>query len=120
MDVELDTVAQWRKAHAKLMNKGLEEQVQERMIVDGLMPGPADGPNGTIVRSPAPPRELLLAFQYGGLIHWGKHKDALSALQSDPYFAAVSDMAMRASALDFAHFYIGFAALLERALGAGT
>jgi hypothetical protein len=26
-------------------------------------------------------------------------------------------MAMRAAALDFAHFYIGFAALLEHALG---
>ncbi len=115
--IELDVVAQWRKAHAKLMNKSLEEHVQEQMIADGLMPGPADGPDAMVVRDPAPPRELLLAFQYGGLIHWGKHKGALSALQSDPYFAAVSDMAVRASALDFAHFYIGFAALLERALG---
>ncbi len=115
---ELEVVSQWHKAHAKLMNKSLEEQVQEQMIADGLMPGPADGPNSMVVRDPASPRELLLAFQYGGLIHWGKHhKAALSALQADPFTAAMSDMAMRAAALDFAHFYIGFAGLLAHALG---
>lgn len=114
---ERDVVTRWQKAHTKLNNKGLEEHVQEQMIEDGLMPGPADGPDGNVVRDPASPRELLLAFQYGGLIHWGKHKDALRALQRDPFHAALADMAMRAAALDFAHFYIGFALLLEHALG---
>jgi hypothetical protein len=107
---------QWRKAHAGLTNKSLEERVQEQMIQDGKMPGPADGPNTTVVRDPASPRELLLAFQYGGLIHWGKHRTALAALQRDPFEAAMSDMAMRAAALDFSHFYLGFAVLIERAL----
>lgn len=114
---ERAVLSRWHKAHSKLMNKSLEEQVQEQMIADGRMPGPADGPDSAVVRDPASPRELLLAFQYGGLIHWGKHKDALSALQADPFIAAISDLAMRAAALDFAHFYIGFAVLLEHALG---
>ncbi len=114
----LDVVNQWRKAHAKLRNKSLEEQVQERMIEDGLMPGPAHGPDSNVVRDPSTPHKLLLAFQYGGLIHWGKHRSALSALRNEPFIAGMSEMAMRAAALDFAHFYLGFAVLLEHALGA--
>lgn len=102
------------------MNKGLEEQVQGADDCGRPLPGPADGPDSMVVRDPASPRELLLAFQYGGLIHWGKHKGALNALQADPFMAVISDMAMRAAALDFAHFHIGFAGLLEHALGEQT
>jgi hypothetical protein len=81
------------------------------------MPGPATGPDSMVVRDPASPRELLLAFQYGDLIHWGKHSASLAKLRRDPFGAAMSDMAMRAAALDFAHFYLGFATVIERALG---
>lgn len=109
-------VAQWRKAHAALMNKSLEELVQEQLIRDEKMPGPATGPDSAVVRDPASPRELLLAFQYGNLIHWGKHTNALAALQRDPFDTVMADMAMRAAALDFAHFYLGFATLVEGAL----
>ena len=108
---------QWRRAHAKLGNRSLEEHVQEQMIADGKMPGPLFGPDSSVVRDPAPPSELLLAFQYGELIHLGKRKGDLLALQSDPFEAARSNLAMRAAALDFAHFYLGFAVLLEHALG---
>lgn len=112
----LDIVTQWRKAHAALMNKSLEELVQEQLIRDKKMPGPATGPDSAVVRDPASPHELLLAFQYGSLIHWGKQTNALVALQRDPFDTAMSDMAMRAVALDFAHFYLGFATLIERVL----
>jgi hypothetical protein len=77
-----------------------------------------DQARSLVVRDPASPHDLLLAFQYGGLIHWDKHRSSLALLQRDPFEASMSDMAMRAAALDFAHVYLGFATLVERALAA--
>jgi hypothetical protein len=99
------------------MNKGLEEQVQEQMITDVLMPRPADDRTRWSLATWCLRASFCSRSGTAGLIHWGKHKEALSALQADPLTAAMSDMAMRAAALDCAHFYIGFAVLPEHALG---
>jgi len=113
----LRVVKRWQDAHADLLNKGLEERVQERLREDGVFGGPLEGTDSLIVRDQAPPHELLRTFWYGDQIHWGRGRTALAALQRDPILAALSDLQARAVALDFAHFYIGFAVLLEHALG---
>ena len=107
----------WQRAHANLLNTGLEELVQEGLRENGVIPGPRHGPDSMIVRDQAPPHELLLTFWYSDQIHWGKRRSALAVLQRDPFLAALSDLQTRAAALDFAHLYIGFAVLVEHALG---
>lgn len=117
----IDTLKRWRKAHAQLLNQTLEEHVQERMVRNGLMPGASIGldgqPESDIVRSPASPRELLQTFWYGDHIHWGKHRDALAAIQADPFFEGMWEIEARQASTEVAHFYLGFAVLLEAALG---
>ena len=112
----------WRKAHAKLRNNALEELVQEQLIADGLMPATMEGPDGqphsSVVRAPAAPAELLRTIWYGGQIHWGNTRDSVAALEADPFDAAMWNIATRQAALDFAHFYLGFALLVEQVLGA--
>jgi hypothetical protein len=116
----LDILKAWRKAHARLLNQSLEEHVQERMVVEGLMPGQSTGPDGQarsmIVRDPASPMEMLRLFWYGDQIHWGKHREALAAITADPYDEAMWQISARQAASDLAHFYLGFALVVVTAL----
>lgn len=113
----LEVVRRWQHAHADLLKRGLEERVQERLRDDGAFGGPLEGPDSLIVRDQASPHDLLRTFWYGDQIHWGGGRPALATLQRDPFLAALSDLQARAAALDFAHLYIGFAVLVEHALG---
>jgi hypothetical protein len=118
----LDVGKRWRKAHAALKNQALEELVQEQLIAEQRMPAQTQNPDGhwesAVVRAPAAPSELLLTFWYGDQLHWGRNRDALRALQADPFESAMWDIAARQAALDFAHFYLGFALLVDAVLAA--
>jgi hypothetical protein len=76
-----DVLNQWRTAHNGLLNQTLEELVQEQLIIDRQMPGETPGPDGgahsSVVRAPASPSELLRAVWYGGMLHWGKHRETM-------------------------------------------
>jgi hypothetical protein len=109
-DELLDVLKQWRKAHARLDGKTLEELVQERMVEEQQMPP-------EIVQAPASPRQLFAAFWSGDMIHWGHKRGDLKALQRNPVQAALSDLTTREAAVDFAHLYAGFAVLVRSALG---
>jgi hypothetical protein len=112
----------WRKAHARLMNQTLEELVQEQMVVDKLMPGELEDPEGNshsgIVRGTDSPKNLLLVHWYGGQIHWGEQRKARATLEQDPVMGALADLEARQAATDLAFFYTGFALVVERILAA--
>jgi hypothetical protein len=116
----LDVLKHWRKAHAALRAKALKELIQEGMVEEGLMPAESQDPDGnwssSIVRGPASPDQLLRAFWYGGQIHWGNQRNALSVLQREPFEAAWSDIWARQVAAELAHLYIGFAVLVRQAV----
>lgn len=110
----------WRRAHARLLNYALEELVQEQLIADGKMPAEGPGPNGQItsmvVRAPAAPREMLRTSWYGGQLHWGHRRKELAAIVADPFDAGMWEIATRQAATDLAHFYMGYALLVEQIL----
>jgi hypothetical protein len=118
----LDQVKAWRKAHARIRNQTIEELVQERMVAEKLMPSDVVAPDGethsAIIRAPASPAEMLRTFWYGDQIHWGKHREALAAVQADPFSAGMWEIHARQAAADLAYFYLGYAVVLERALAA--
>jgi hypothetical protein len=118
----LDVLKRWRGAHARLLNNALEELVQEQLIADGKMPAELPGPDGqmssSVVRAPAAPAVLLRTFWYGGQVHWGSARTTLAAIQADPFDAGMWEISARGAATDFAHFYMGYALVVETILNA--
>jgi hypothetical protein len=117
----LDVLRRWRRAQASLRNKTSEELIQEAMIADGQLPKELVGPDGEtrspVVRPPESPHQMLQTFWYGSQVHWGKSRDALNEIQGDPYQSARWEVEARQAAVDLGHFYVGFAVIVERALG---
>jgi hypothetical protein len=122
--VSVGVMKAWRQAHGKLKTHSLEELVQEQLIADKQMPAEMPNPDGlmgsSVVRAPAPPSQLLLTFWYGDQLHWGRNREALRTLQKDPFDSAMWDIAARQAALDLAHFYLGFALLVDAVLAAAS
>ncbi|MGH2861467.1 MAG: hypothetical protein ACRDLT_08160 [Solirubrobacteraceae bacterium] len=120
-EAALGVLKQWRKAHAALRLKTSEELVQEQMTKDGELPAQLVGPDGEtrspVVRPPGSPHQMLQTFWYGGQVHWGKSRDAVSVVQADPFQTARWEIDTRQAAVDLGHLYLGFALLVERALG---
>jgi hypothetical protein len=118
----LDTLKLWRTAHADLRNKALDELVQEKVIADKLMPPAMPDPDGNMLdpvpRAPAPPHELLQKAWYGGTLHWGKDRGTMAQVKTDPFDAGMWEIWMRQAGSDLAHFYMGFALLVEQVLQA--
>jgi hypothetical protein len=114
-------IKSWHRAHSRLGNKTLEELVQYHLIADGLMPAQLPGPDGltsAVVPSPAPPKELFAKLWYGGQVHWGKHRTDMADIQADPFDNAMWQITTRQAAVELAHFYLGYALLIETALAA--
>jgi hypothetical protein len=86
-----------------------------------VMPAESPGPDGkvssNIVRAPTSPDQLLRAYWFADLIHWGDQRKALAALQRHPFETAWSDLYARECAVELGHLYIGFAVLVSNALG---
>jgi hypothetical protein len=116
-----DTLKKWRRAQAALRRQALEELIQERLVEEGVMPAESPGPDGNvssnIVRAPTSPDQLLRAYWFADLIHWGDQRKALAALQRNPFETAWSDLYARKCAVEIGHLYIGFAVLVSNALG---
>lgn len=118
------TLKKWRDAHAAMRNKSLDELAQERMVAEGMLPEvlpmPGGAPASPIVRAPASPQEMLHTFWYGEHVHWGKRRGEYGTAMADDWSAANWQIAARKAAVDFTHFYLGFALLIERALRAAV
>lgn len=108
----------------RLKKQTLEELAQEQLIADKKMPAKWRTPDGRVeadaIRGPAAPSEMLQTVWYGDQINWGKNRQALQALRADPVWAALWDIEARQSASGFAHFYVGFALLIESVLSVAT
>jgi hypothetical protein len=116
----LGVLQTWRQVHAKLLTQSLEEHVQERMVARGELAAEFTNADGSkfspIVRSPDSPKQMLQTVWYSGQIHWGKYRDALAAISSDPWKSGEYELSARQSAIELTHFYLGFALLVQRAL----
>jgi hypothetical protein len=61
------------------------------------------------------PEQLLSLYWSGDLIHWGRERDELAALLSDPHIRELRDAEFAKSITGLAHLYFGFAELLAAA-----
>jgi len=105
-----DQLVSWRRAHAALLNKTLKVQVGERLRRLQLWPGPIPGEDGP---SPA---QLISIFNYGELIHWGRHSEAYEALGADDFNEAWHRLSFLESVAALSHLYLGFSLLVRKAM----
>ncbi len=63
------------------------------------------------------PTQLFSTYQYGDLIHWGSKRDALRAVESDPFDSAWTRIQFLDAATALTHLYLGFALIVKAALG---
>jgi hypothetical protein len=106
----------WSKARASLLGENLRVRVGQRLQADGRMP-PGELPGQSSDRVLGP-EQLISAYQYGDLIHWGSKRRILETAGTDPFEEAWQRMLFLDAVGGLAHLYLGFALLLEAALPA--
>ncbi|TQK27962.1 hypothetical protein [Arthrobacter sp. SLBN-53] len=106
---------QWKKARAKLMNRPLQNIVC-RMVLekDGYTPDQIDE---MAMYDDVNPAELINFFNYGELIHFGKHSEEYDKLAEDPELEAVQHNNFKQSMLGLIHLYFGFSEVIRSAIG---
>lgn len=108
-EVAQEVVTQWARARAELMNQTLSTLVS-RKVANASEDDPVSYHG---VR----PDDLIATYNYGGTIHFGKHRETLVSLTDDPTLAAYYSYACMGSIAGLSYLYFGFAVLLEAALG---
>jgi hypothetical protein len=63
------------------------------------------------------PAQLMSLFAYGDLLHWGKKRDVVAALEADEFAGIDRRSAFLQAAVVLAHVHMGFAELVRTALG---
>lgn len=106
------TLTKWAIARADLMNHTLDTLVCRKATN-----AKADDP---VSFRDIRPEELIATYNYGGTIHFGKHRDTLVDLLSDPTRESYHSFACITSIAGLSHLYFGFAVLLQSALGEQT
>lgn len=64
------------------------------------------------------PLGLISLFNYGEYIHWGDRRNDHAALFEDEVGGSLTEFDFQEILVDFSHFYLGYAKVLEAALGA--
>lgn len=103
-----DFVRRWRAARRALVQRSLHDIAQSKILrAKGAPPELADR------NAKHSPLELLSLFNYGEYIHWGEKRDKHAAIVRDPTHAALLEFDFHMVMIGLAHFYLGYAKVLE-------
>jgi hypothetical protein len=102
----------WNRVHGRL-HAGLVSAMADREAIR-LQGGHESVP---VVGEDVKPQELLLLFQYGDLIHWGKNASALRTLAGDDFAYNRAMFDYLTVVIQLSHFYLGYSLLVTRAIG---
>lgn len=109
-EARLGIATQWHRARAALLQRSLSERGQSK-IFEGL----GGSAEALSLRSRHTPPELFSLFNYGEYIHWGEKREEHAALFRDEIGAAIAEFNFLDAMIGLAHFYFGYAKLLETA-----
>lgn len=107
-DERLDQLRTWSRVLKRLRQKSLPQLVRDRYVEEE---------EWTLFdhQEPRTPDELLLAYQYGDLLHWGeKHRDAVPA-DRESLEGAARQLDYLTAAVGLTHALIGFGELARAA-----
>ncbi|SON59278.1 hypothetical protein MSIMFI_00761 [Mycobacterium simulans] len=114
-DTRTDILQQWRKARAQLMNRPLQNIVARMVLAnDGLSDTQIDD---IAMYNDVNPAELINFFNYGELIHYGKHSEEYDKLAEDPELEAIQHNNFKQAMLGLIHLYFGFSEVIRSAIG---
>jgi hypothetical protein len=113
-DTRIAVLQQWRKARTQLMNRPLQNIVARMVLTkDGLSDAKIDD---TAMYNEVNPAELINFFNYGDLIHYGKHSEEYDKLAADPELEAIQHNNFKQSMLGLIHLYFGFSEVIRSAI----
>lgn len=101
----------WGKARGHLRGKSLRVRVGQKLVEQGRMPPGIPGEDGMS------PEQLISAYQYGDLIHWGDKREIVDVVSTDPFWEGWQRMLFLDAVAGLAHLYLGFSLVIRAALG---
>jgi len=101
----------WNRAHRQLNARSLVAMADRKALQE--MGG---HPSLPVPGEDDKPQELLSLFQYGDLIHWGRHAGALKTLTGDDLSYNYAVMSFLQAMIQLSHFYLGYSLLIRRAV----
>ncbi len=110
----LEILEQWKKARAQLVNRPLQNIVC-RMVLEksGCPDIEAHEMYGDV-----DPTKIFNLFNYGELIHFGKHSDEYDQMAAEPDMEDIQNNNFMIAMLGLVHLYFGFSAVIRSAIGA--
>jgi hypothetical protein len=109
-------LAAWKRAHQTLLSRHLDWLIHQLADDAGLL-DEDDDPEPRRRRHTQEvitPRELIEVFLYGDMLHWGDGRERLRRWAATPRGHAHMEFEMRNDAHVLAHFYAGFAAIIQQ------
>jgi hypothetical protein len=105
-----EILSTWKESRAALMNKMAATIVCERLRGDIVSEAPLSFEG-------VKPDEIIVTYNYGDSLHWGKHRERLAQMTNKPFNEDFYKHACIVGMLQLSHFYFGFAELVASALG---
>lgn len=112
-DKRLEVLQQWRKARGQLMNRPLQNIVC-RMVLE--KDGCTDIDKFAIYDD-VNPVEIINLFNYGELIHYGKHSADYDEMAEDGEMQRIQHNNFMQAMLGLVHLYFGFSEVIRSAIG---
>jgi hypothetical protein len=104
----------WQGAEGVTRNRSLNNQAIKRLVADGRAPNDPD-----LERYPdaAPPDQTISDYFYGDHLHWDSKADVVEERERSPFLDGLFRYEFFKAAAGLSHLYVGFATLVETAIG---
>jgi hypothetical protein len=118
LDDQRDKRQEWHKRWNRA--RGLLNSRLLKTMADDIVKAQRGWQDAPSVGDDVRPLELLSLFEYGELIHWGRHRDAMDDLMKDEFHHKWPLHHFVEVVIQLSHFYLGYSVLVNRALDRST
>jgi hypothetical protein len=112
-DKRVEVLQQWRKARGQLINRPLQNIVARMVLEKDKCPNIDD----IAMYNDVNPAEIINLFNYGELIHFGKHSEDYEKMAEEPDMESIQHNNFMMSMLGLLHLYFGFSEVIRSAIG---
>jgi hypothetical protein len=110
---QLNHLDAWKRAEGLTRQRSVQNQAIKRLIADGRAPR---DPGLDTYPDVAPPEQIISDYFYGDHLHWDSKASVVDERGENPFLDAWYRHGFFTAAAGLAHIYVGFAALVQRAI----